>query len=374
MGRYLQNSRLNRYRYGLASFLLLLIVSCSPPVQKTNPLTQTPAFQWFLKGRQFLKQNELIQAEIAFNRALDFKRNFAPALDGLAQVYLAQNHTELAEQYLQLALQGKPRYLPTRLTEIRLLIRNGEFELANEKLRTLNRLVFAKKLKLLYEPVSYYSALIAFEQNRFNEAQKYLDKLLKINPQNRQGLKLRARLNRQLQVLKQFPEAVRPFILKPVITRMEIVQLVEYYFGDVQYAYPLPAFITDLYPKLSAEQISDIDRHSVQARQVINALNNQLIWAYPDGKFRPQDPVRRGEMALILQRIYFRLHGAELPKNYSCSFDDVPEEDFIFPAACLAIEHHWMDMKGGAFLPQDNVNGFQAARALQKLKKENSLH
>jgi len=366
---------LQTFRFTVFSVLSILLftlwlTSCGSQPPKSDPDMRTPAFQWFLKGRAFLGNGEYIQAEIAFNKALDLRQNFAPALDGLAQVYLEQNHTEMAEQYVQSALKGSPPYLPARLTEARLLIRNGEFELAHQKLNTLAKIVVRNNVKLLRTPVLYYSALVAFKQNRFGDARKILTALLNTDANHKQGKQLLRALNRKTQLLQKFPEAVRPFVFKPFVTRIDLVRLLHYYFSDVRFSYPLPFIITNLYPKISLTQISDINRNSEEAKIVEYALNKQLIWAFPDGTFHPQEAVSRAEFALILQRLYLRLQKPVAKTNCAFKLDDVPKEDFIFRAVCIAVTHQWLHTKGNRFLPESKINGLQATRALQKLKNE----
>ena len=370
MSYYFQKNRFRVHlRYFVVSLVILLfLLHCTNPAHKPSPLTQSPAFQWFLKGRAYLQQKDFIQAEIAFSKALDFQRNFAPALDGLAEVYLAQNHLGMAEQYVQMALHGKPFYLPTRLTEIRLLIHSGEFELAREKLQNLRVIVRKQRIKLLREPVLYYSAIVALKQNRLREANRDLKSLLKMNPHHKQALALSDSLKQRRLFLKPFPEKIREFALKPVITRAELAELLHYYFGQVQFKYPLPASIRHLYPMIPFQNLRDIDPHSVEAARIKEALNRQLLWCYPDSNFRPKDTVTRGEFALVLQRIYLRTHSSPSFPNCNRQIQDVSKEDFIFPAVCLSLLNQWIELNNGSFFPHNKIKGVQAVQALQRLK------
>lgn len=372
MNHYLQKIHLRAPFHNAIIFLLalLFLLRCTNPTHKPSAFTQSPAFQWFLNGHSLLQQHELIQAEIAFSKALDYQHDFAPALDGLAQVYLAQNHIGMAEQYVQMALHGKPFYLPTRLTEIRLLIRNGEFELAREKLKNLRAIVQKKHLKLLREPVLYYSAVIALKQNRLQEAGQALKSLLKINPHHEQALALSDTLQQRQAFLKRFPNAILKFAIKPVITRAELAALLHYYFGQIQFKYPLPIVITQLYPVVPFQSLRDIDTQSPESAWIKEALNRQLLWNYPDEKFRPRDTVSRGEFALILQRLYFRMHSSPSFAGCKNQIRDVSKNDFIFPAVCLSLQKHWLMLKNGSFFPRNKIKGVQAVQALQRLKSE----
>ncbi len=376
MSYYFQKNRFRVHlRYFVISLVILLsLLHCTNPKHKPSPLTQSPAFQWFLKGRAYLQQKDFIQAEIAFSKALDFQRNFAPALDGLAEVYLAQNHLGMAEQYVQMALHGKPFYLPTRLTEIRLLIRSGEFELAREKLQNLRVIVRKKHIKLLREPVLYYSAVVALKQNRLQQANRDLRSLLKMNPHHKQALALSDSLKQRQLFLKPFPEKIRKFVLKPVITRTELAELLHYYFGQVQFKYPLPVTISHLYPVVPFQNLRDIDPHSVEATLIKEALNRQLLWNYPDSKFRPKDTVTRGEFALVLQRLYLRMHSSPSLSHCKRQIRDVSKEDFIFPAVCLSLQNQWLELKNGSFFPHNKIKGVQAVQALQRLKRDMLSH
>ncbi len=320
-----------------------------------------------------MAQKEYIQAEIAFNKSLEAQHDFAPALNGLAQVYLEQHHLDLAEQYVQLALQGRPPFLPTRLTEIRLLLANGEYELAREKLAALRPLVFKKNLKLLKAPVLYYSAFDAFKQNRLQRARQFLKLLLSMDGNNQQALSLRDSLDKRTALLNRFPKEIRPLIADRVITRAQTAKLLHVYFGKVIFRYALPAPIMHLYPALSFKNLSDVNRHDPQNAAIQEALEKQLMWAFPDSTFRPKETVSRAEFALILQRLYLRLFPADLHVDCSIRLRDVSQDDFIYRAVCLAVEKKWLASNGHAFNPQRKISAIEAAEALRQLRKEAGL-
>ncbi len=317
-----------------------------------------------------MAQKEYIQAEIAFNKSLETQHDFAPALNGLAQVYLEQHHFDLAEQYVQLALRGHPPFLPTRLTEIRLLLANGEYELAREKLAALRPVVFKKNLKLLKAPVLYYSACAAFKQNHLQRARQFLKLLLNMDGNNQQALLLRDSLDKREALLNRFPKEIRPLIGNRVITRAQTAKLLHVYFGKVTFRFPLPAPLRHLYPALSFKNLSDVNRHDPQNAAIQEALEKQLMWAFPDSTFRPKETVTRAEFALILQRLYLRLFPTDLHTDCSIHLRDVSQDDFIFRAVCLAIEKKWLASFGRAFNPQRKISALEAAEAFQQLRKE----
>ena len=76
-----------------------------------------------------------------------------------------------------------------------------------------------------------------------------------------------------------------------VITRAEYVKIVNNFFG-----YSESENINDL-------NFSDVSEEDWFAKQVATAVEKGYITGYPDGSFKPHNPIRRQEATVILSRI-----------------------------------------------------------------------
>lgn len=105
---------------------------------------------------------------------------------------------------------------------------------------------------------------------------------------------------------------------------------------------------------------SDITGHFGETA-VTRLASMNVISGYPDGSFRPDAPVSRGEFCKMLVTLF------ELPENNMLTFDDVLERDWYFKyvnalAALGAVEGY-----GGKFLPDNCIRRQDAAVIIYRL-------
>ncbi len=104
---------------------------------------------------------------------------------------------------------------------------------------------------------------------------------------------------------------------------------------------------------------SDIQGH--WAQQYIQALAAQaIITGFPDGTFKPNDPVTRAQFATIVSKAF-----SPAPRNPATTFSDVPSKFWGFGAIQSASRGGFMTgFPGGTFKPNQQIPKVQALVAL----------
>ncbi len=346
-----------------------MIAACTSARKVSPPIVHDPAFKLFLQGRKFLKEGERIQAEIYFSKALKLRPRFAPALDGLAQVYLAQGHLDMAEQYVQQALAGQPKWLLTRLTEARLLLARSEYELAEQKLQTLKKLLERRHIRGLRAKVLYNLSVAQWHLNAFGKAQKNIELLLKIEPSNRQALQLAKKIEQALSLYRDLPQAIRAVAFKPAITREDLARLIVYFFPLEGKTWNLPEALFAFDPPVAFDSLNDVpEERKADIRKV---LAWHVMWEFPSGEFRAKQVVTRGEMAMVLYRLFSGITGErrwEDQKAFNLIWEDVPQASVLYPAVQWAVGQQLLRSEKQRFFPQNKISGAQAISALRGLK------
>lgn len=125
----------------------------------------------------------------------------------------------------------------------------------------------------------------------------------------------------------------------------------------------------DLNPKSSTHTFSDLKKGAWYEEAIINAYSNGLISGYPDGKFQPNTPINREELAALVSRAldYLSIQSIKEPlvfndKNKISGYF-VPQIEGL---AFLGILAH---KKGIDFRPKDNINRGEAAAILNRTLK-----
>ena len=98
-------------------------------------------------------------------------------------------------------------------------------------------------------------------------------------------------------------------------------------------------------------------------------LDHGIASGYPDGTFRPNDPINRAEFTkIIMNAVFDEARIGECPVLSSVSpFSDVQADDWFMPYTCTArrfgIVHGHPD---GTFRPADKINTAEAAKIVAK--------
>ncbi|NOX88464.1 MAG: tetratricopeptide repeat protein [Calditrichaeota bacterium] len=356
----------------LLFIVFALLLGCGVSNKNASENQRITYRRYFLKGKQLLEQKELVQAEIYFNKALQDNPGFVPALNGIARIYLQRGQSDLADFYLQKALKIDPESLPLKITEAKLLIFRGEYEPAFENLLSLKKRIEVKKSKSLANSIRFNLAVAAFRLNKFETAKKEISALLALNPQNEKAKELLAKIEKKKKILKNLPASVREIGLKNVITRLDLAVLIDALIPGDFIRRPLPQSILAFYPDISVDSLNDLNKNEAGYAAVRYVLLNRLMWSYPDRMFRPNDPVTRGEFALVLERLFI-VHNGKAPilksaaSNQTSVFEDVPRYHPAYRAAVFVKRMHLLTIRGKIFDLKKRISGEAALKALLRL-------
>lgn len=107
--------------------------------------------------------------------------------------------------------------------------------------------------------------------------------------------------------------------------------------------------------------IAFVDVQGHWAQQQIQALAARgIISGFPDGSFKPNDPVTRAQFAAIVLKAF-----EPAPKNPAVTFSDVPSKYWAFTAIQSASRGGFMaGFPGGSFKPEQRIPKIQALVAL----------
>ncbi len=111
----------------------------------------------------------------------------------------------------------------------------------------------------------------------------------------------------------------------------------------------------------TVEIFSDVDLDSKNADAISYLKSSKIVSGYPDGSFKPNNPLNRAELLKILVEGAGYSPSAEQYKN---CFPDV-KEDWFAKYVCFAKEMGWIEgYPDGNFKPADNVNKAEAMKML----------
>ena len=148
------------------------------------------------------------------------------------------------------------------------------------------------------------------------------------------------------------------------VKRMDIAFLLVYYLNDFQ---PFFEENPDMYPVENGKifDIIGLDEEPY----IVDALKIGWMRNFPDGKFYPDDDVKRFQLAIILYRVSKTLPFFYSKKVYHYEMKDVPLSDYTYKAITFAISNKFLRLEDGFFFRDRDVTGFEAARSFSKFRK-----
>ena len=140
-------------------------------------------------GSYFLKRNQLQKAQEWFDQAIALNPSYAPAWNNLGTIATKRNQQEKALELYQKAVQLNAEYLEAKFNSGLTAMRLNQLELAEA--------MFYNYLDLQpnYVPALFNSARVSIMLNKYDQAQLQLNKLFKVDPNNRAGMELQRYLN-----------------------------------------------------------------------------------------------------------------------------------------------------------------------------------
>lgn len=140
--------------------------------------------------------------------------------------------------------------------------------------------------------------------------------------------------------------------------------LLIYYLGDLALFFEEKPL---LYPVAPSKEG---DTKAIEEEQYIKkALGIGWMRNFPDGRFYPDDGIKRNHFALILYRVSKSLPLFPGTPLQDPEVADVSPDDYLYPAVLFVISHGFLKTEGGTFDRQRMVSGYEAARALSAFRK-----
>lgn len=237
--------------------------------QRLAAITEELFSQYYEQGNAYQEAGDIEQALVEFQKAHSLNPDDLDFTIEIGELFLAQKDYMMAEGYFQDVLTKNPNYVPA-------IVAMGKAKLAQQQ---------------------YDKAIEAFTQ------------ALAIEPNNQDAAEwLKKTQTNRIQ--DNLPPQYSAIAASPEVTRGEVAALLM-----VEFA---------LENRLSAPSkrviISDITNHWAKP-YIIKAVQFDLIGLPPDRYFRPDEPMRKGELAQTLDLLLKKL-GASLPMA-SGSFSDV---------------------------------------------------
>ena len=117
-------------------------------------------------------------------------------------------------------------------------------------------------------------------------------------------------------------------------------------------------------PDSSNHYFTDVSQTSYSAGYINKAYELGYIKGMPDGSFQPNAPIKRGDMAVIIKRVF------AFTSSGGSSFSDVNESKYYAEAIQAAFENGFVQgYDGNSFRPEATITRAENAEILSKSLK-----
>ena len=345
--------------------LIVFISSCANRLEKN---TQDNSAWFYKEGLRFLQEHELVQAELSFNHALDFNKNFAPAYEGLARVYFERGHYSKAENLAKKSHQLNKNWLPARIIKARIYLAEGDYDLSRDELLLALKDAGSMKLPVIKSTLHQLLAKNYLLQRNFTRAGEHLKTSLQYNADNDKAQQTLREIEDDLAVLLGRQDEILDIAAKPMISRADLAVIIFFEFQGLE-------MFNDKGPERSSNPIaSDVRPDYKSFKAVQFCLQNKLLPLLPDSTFRPNDKVDRAEMAIFLQNMLTVFDPGSDYQSSSMSskkifFKDASEMELYYSAVHKAVSFGLMSADAaGFFMPRRLVNGLEAVKTISRLQ------
>lgn len=350
----------------------LLAAACGAPL-KSQGAGDSPAHHYAV-GMKLLETGEAARAQEEFERARGLDPDYAPAYEGLGLVALARKDPEAAEDFLREAKSRDRKYVPAYLGLARVYMTTNQLGRARDEAESA--------LKLAPRNARAHLTLgqVFLKQLEFTRAEASFSRALELEPASADA---RREWDRSVKIRQASPGTLvgKRIALADPVTRGELAALLATELGiEAQLRRRRPELFDPSFRPPGAPAPagagpvtpSDVDGHwAKNAIELVMRLS--LMDAYPDGTFRPDEPVTRAGLATTLEQVLSvvandpglrtRHLGQQSP------FPDVRSDHFAFNAAVVVTTRGLMEAErpSGAFRLASPVSGPEALLAMRKL-------
>lgn len=387
-------------RMALAAAVFLVFAACAKPPSKCVSPGDTPESH-YLAGMELLEKGALDEASSKFERASYCDELFSPAISGAAIVGALKasritdaDHRKVETDRVREGLKVAKKQMKTpedkfayHLASMRVeaaLMEDGWIEEAEDGFKVSRRLKVDGE-KLLYykvpEAADYFMGSAYLKAGDFRKASERFAAVLNARSSGRWHAPAEVAWKRADRIMRALEggalgEAGRRAALLDKVTRADMASLlvagleIEKLFSmEVSGGPSKAAFVpSDLATGPFKEEAAAIVRLNIRG---LEASYDPSSRAY---LFRPSEPVKRKELAMVLEDILIRIAGDEGLSRAFLGHIESPFAD-VAPSAAwynavMTVTTRGMMETGveGAFRPEEPVEGAEAVTALRALK------
>ncbi len=312
------NTSMGNYREAMSFYRKVLELEPSNQfVQQQLQKVLTDLFNWhYEQGMAYKEAGDIDQALIEFQKAQALSPDDIEFAVEIGNLFLQQQDYVMADGYFQQVLASNPNYLPA-------IIGAGKVQRA---------------------------------LNHYNEAINYFKAGLDVQPGNPEAGSLLSQAQSE-KVQRSLPPQYSAIAAAEQVTRGDVAALL---MVDLMLENRLPSP-----PRVAI--ISDITTHWAKA-YIIKAVQFHLMGLPPDRYFRPNEPIRKGELAFVLDTVFNAL-SRPLPQGSSVGFSDVHPQNLYHNAVVrvysAGIIHAETDKTFGVV---NSVSGQEAKDIFERVK------
>ncbi len=361
---------------GIVFFLTYLEVGCGGKKQAITPISpgDTPALN-YEAGMRYLTHQQHDEAIQSFERAKALDADYLPAYVGLGLAYMGKGDYETATKHIQGAIKKEEAYAPAYVALGRVYAAQGKYK---DALKEFER---AQDVDKHNADAYFYQGQTYTQMGKPDQAEAAYASALRINPTHTAGNALE-----ELQKQK-FAQAISPeydvIATATAINRGDLAALFTVELNLEQKATskipqetrwrPPPSLMGKRDNPQDVVIIPDIANHWAKG-YIQTVVELDIMDVYPDGTFRPNEPMTRANFALFIQTILGKALGDEtLPTKFigqTSPFPDVPNSHFAFNAIMVTTTRGIMPAKlNGLFGLTETVSGADALLTIRNLKE-----
>lgn len=356
-------------RFLIATAAVLALISLLGCAQKMTitpmGVTDTPEYNYNI-GMKHLKAGELEKALASFERAKGLDTKYAPAYEGIGLVKLAQGDLESAMKSFEKSADKDDEYAPAYIGMGRVYLAENKTKSARKKF------LKARDVDPENADAYYYMGVSYMQERKFNDAERWFYQALEKNPAHADADTMwekADKIKRAAPGTKHGEE----ICLKDTISRADFCALlIEELKLDKNRMMTRGKTKEEPESRRNIPDLVDISGH--WAEKYIRTVEEMgVIMQFPDHTFRPDEPMRRVDLAIAVQNILtVATDEEELKTKFVGSpspFPDVPSGSYGYNPILLASTRGILSaaVKTGEFRPNDPVPGADALIALRKL-------
>lgn len=349
------------------SLVAIAIVGCgAKPWIEPRDATDTPEYNYNL-GMKALEEGDDTRAMASFERAMGLDPKYAPAYEGVGLTHLHRGSYEEAEKSLKEALKKDKKYARAHVGLGRVDLAQGKTKDARKDFDDAMELTPSDPDPYYYTGQSYMS-----EQN-FDRAEHWFRQTL---DRDRTYLDADAAWAKADRIKRAQPgtELGVKISLMDEISRADLSAL-------ISEELDLDSLLRGRMPKqegsapdsiMNVPDLMDISDHWAESH-IRDMTRYGVLGQFPDHRFRPDDALRRADLATAVENILTRATGEdELRTKFLGSpspFPDVKKSNYAYNAIVLASTRGILtaDVADGMFHPDAPVAGADALLALRQL-------